>query len=52
MFRLKKKGVVADYLPWIIIAVAILVILTIAAFFLRNQGFNLIDQIKNLFAGR
>jgi hypothetical protein len=48
----RNKGVVSDYLPWIIIAVAVLVVLLIAAFFLRGQGVNLIDKIKGLFTGR
>jgi hypothetical protein len=45
---MKKKGVVADYLPWIIIAVAILAIVMVAIFVLKGQGTSLIDQIKNL----
>ncbi len=49
--RLNKKGVVADYLPWILIAVAILVILVIAIGILQSKGVSLIDQLKNLFMG-
>jgi hypothetical protein len=48
---LNKRGIVSEYLPWILIAVAVLVILLVAAFFLREQGVNLIDQIKNVFTG-
>ena len=44
-----KKGIVADYLPWILIAVAILVILMISIFILRGQGVSLIDKIKDIF---
>lgn len=44
-----KKGIVADYLPWILIAVAVLVILMISIFILRGQGISLIDKIKNIF---
>ena len=47
--RLDKKGIVSDYLPWILIAVAVLVILMITIFVLRERGVSLIDQIKNLF---
>ena len=47
-----KRGTVSDYLPWVIIAVAVLIILVIAAFLLKNQGINLIDKIKSLFTGR
>jgi len=48
---LKKKGVIADYLPWIIIAVIVLTVVMIFIFALRGQGFSLIDQIKGLFRG-
>ena len=44
-----KKGIIADYLPWILIAVAVLVILMITIFLLKEKGGTLIDQIKNLF---
>ena len=47
--RALKRGIVADYLPWILIAVAVLVILMIAIFVMRNQGVSLIDKIKGLF---
>ena len=45
----QKKGIVADYLPWLLIAIAVLVILMIAIFILRGQGISLIDKLKNLF---
>ncbi|MGA2130425.1 MAG: hypothetical protein ABSG05_02305 [Candidatus Pacearchaeota archaeon] len=47
--RNKKKGIVSDYLPWLLIAIAILVILMIAIFVLKNQGTSLIDKIKGIF---
>lgn len=43
-----KNGIVADYLPWLLIAIAILVILMISIFILRGQGVSLVDKIKNL----
>ncbi|MFH1311189.1 MAG: hypothetical protein ABIH65_02180 [Nanoarchaeota archaeon] len=46
---MKKKGVISDYLPWILIAVAVLVILMITIFLLRGTGESLIDKIKNFF---
>jgi len=46
---MKKRGIVADYLPWILIAVAVLALLMIAILVLKDKGFSLIDQIKNLF---
>ncbi len=44
-----KRGIISDYLPWILIAVAVLVILMITIFLLKERGISLIDQIKNLF---
>jgi len=46
-----KRGIVADYLPWILIAVAVLVILSITLFVLQGKGISAIDTIKNLFRG-
>lgn len=46
-----KRGVVADYLPWLLIAIAILAILVIAASLMKDKGIALIGQIKNLFGG-
>jgi hypothetical protein len=43
-----KKGIVADYLPWIIIAVAILAIILIAISLMGDKGLSLIDKIKDL----
>ncbi len=48
---MKKKGVVSEYLPWILIALAVLAIILIAIFVMKGKGFSLIDQIKNLFRG-
>jgi len=47
----RKKGVISEYLPWILIAVAVLAILMIAIFVLKDKGFSLIDRIKDLFGG-
>lgn len=52
MKEVNKKAIITEYLPWIIIAIAVLVILLLTAFFLKNQGINLIDKIKGLFTGR
>jgi len=46
---MKKRGVVADYLPWILIGIAVLAIVMIAIFVLKEKGIGLIDAIKNLF---
>lgn len=47
----KKRGIISEYLPWILIAVAVLVILMITLFLLKDQGIYLIEKIKNLFRG-
>jgi hypothetical protein len=44
-----KKGMVLDYLPWLLIALVVLVIVLISIFFLKDKGISLIDQIKSLF---
>jgi len=49
---MKKEGIISEYLPWILIAVAVLAILMIAIFVLKGKGISLIDEIKNLFKGR
>jgi hypothetical protein len=49
--RGQRKGIVSEYLPWILIAVAVLVILVLAVALLKDKGVSLIDQIKNLFGG-
>lgn len=42
------KGIISDYLPWLLIAVAILVILMITIFVLKEKGISLIDKIKGI----
>lgn len=49
---MKKRGIVSEYLPWVIIAVAVLAIIMISIFLLKGQGINVLDQIKNLFTGK
>ena len=46
---MKKKGVVADYLPWLLIGIALLAIVLITIFLLKEKGFSLVDKIKNLW---
>lgn len=46
-----KKGVIADYIPWIVIAVIVLTLIMISIFYLKGQGFSLIDKLKNLGRG-
>ena len=46
---MKKEGIVSEYLPWILIALAILAVLMIAVFLLKEKGVSLLDGVKNLF---
>jgi len=52
MLRKRKRGIVADYLPWLLIAIVILAIILIAVFIMKEKGVSLIDMIKDLFKGR
>jgi hypothetical protein len=49
MKRRGKKGIITEYLPWLLIAIIVLTIVIITIFFLKERGISLIDQIKNLF---
>lgn len=49
MKKIFKKGIITEYLPWLLIALVVLVIVLITIFFLKDKGISLIDQIKNLF---
>ncbi len=52
MGLIKKKGMVSEYLPWLLIALVILVIIMISVFILKEKGITLVDQIKNIFRTR
>lgn len=45
---MKKRGVISDYLPWILIALAVLAILMVSIFLLKEKGVSLIDKVKDL----
>jgi hypothetical protein len=49
---MKKRGIISDYLPWLLIGIAVLAILSLSVYFLREQGSSLIESIKNLVRGR
>jgi len=51
-FLRNRKGIVTEYLPWLLLAVIILVILLIGVFVMQGEGESLIDQIKNIFTFR
>ena len=46
---INKRGIVSEYLPWLLIAIAVLAILMVAILLLKDKGVGLIDSIKNLF---
>jgi hypothetical protein len=48
-FFISKKGVVSEYLPWLLIAIAILVILVIAAIIFKDKALLALQRIKNIF---
>ena len=45
---MKKKGIITEYLPWLLIALAVLAIVIILIFTLKGQGVSLIDKIKDI----
>ncbi len=47
-----KKGIVMEYLPWLIIGLAVLAIIFVAILLLKDSGTGFIDKIKDLFRGR
>lgn len=49
---MNKRGIITEYLPWILIALAVLAILMISIFVLREKGTSVIEGIKNLFRFR
>lgn len=49
---MKKRGIISEYLPWLLIGVAVLAILMISVFYLKGEGFTMIDKIKDLFKFR
>jgi hypothetical protein len=49
MNRGNKRGIITEYLPWIIIALLVLVIVIIAISMFKEKGMSFIDQIKNIF---
>jgi len=46
--RDKKRGIVTEYLPWLLIALAVLAIVMVSIFLLKEKGIFLVDKIKDL----
>lgn len=49
---MKKRGIVSDYLPWLILALIVLVLFLIADWILKDKGLAIIDNIKHVFRRR
>ncbi len=47
-----KRGVISEYLPWLLIAIITLVIIMIAIFLFKGKGLEFINSLKNMFGGR
>jgi len=50
--RINKKAIVTEYLPWILIAISILVILMLGILVLKEKGISVIDKLKDLLRFR
>jgi len=44
-----KRGIASEVLPWILIAIAILAIVLISIFIMKEKGILILEKIKNLF---
>lgn len=42
-----KRGIITEYLPWLLIGIAILVIIVLAIMLMKDKGISFIDQIKS-----
>ena len=51
-FWREKKGIISDYLPWILIGIAVLAIVTGTILILKEKGIILVDQISDLSPAR
>ena len=49
---INKKGIINDYLPWLLIAIAVLAIIVISIISMKESGISFIDHIKNLLRMR
>jgi TM2 domain-containing membrane protein YozV len=52
LFLKNKSGIITDYLPWLLIAIIVLVISFITIGIMGSEGNSLIDRIKNIFSFR
>jgi hypothetical protein len=47
-----KRGIIPDYIGWLLFALAVLVVLGIFAALLKVQGVSLIDRLMGVITGR
>jgi type VI protein secretion system component VasF len=47
-----KRGIEMDMLAWWLIGIAVLVLMVVGYFVLKDKGVNLIEMIKNAFRFR
>ena len=48
---MNKKGVIEDYLIWILLAVALLALVVGSIVLMSDGGISLIEKVKGLFGG-
>ncbi len=48
----EKRGIALEHLSWWLIALAVLVIVLVLAFVLKEKLIGLVDHIKDIFRGR
>lgn len=48
----KKRGMISDYLGWLILALLVLALFLLADWIIKDKGFAIIDNIKQLFRRR
>ena len=48
-YKRGKKGIATEYLIWLLISLAVLVVLMITIFIIKGEGVSLIEKIKALF---
>ncbi len=51
-FSKNCRGIISEYLPWMLIAIAILVVLMLTVFVLKGKGIEVIGKLKDIFRWR
>ena len=49
MLKKNKRGIVPDYLGWLILAVALLILIVMGIIILKGKGIGALEYIKSLF---